>query len=801
MLIQYFKTALRSLNKYKTQSAISIVGVAIGFTAFILGGYWYYWESNFDNFHPEADRLYAITTTGIAKNVSGGSDEINQLHRDDEAYFKQSMPEIEQVCSFTWHEVNPEINGNIHRIHGIIADSSFFNMFYSVCIDGGYKGEAFDKKSVILSEKTALKLFGTTKCTGKSFLSGTDYLVAGVMKNYPQNTEFILDYILLGESTPNNVHRYITYIRTKKNVDIKALRTKIEAHKSIAKTEWWQDSSEKWKFKLRTPAEVHLTCHPELNNRFRNIRILAIAGLLAFLSSLMNLLVLFIGQQKERKNGFYISLGASKYSLVIKSYTELLTPLLAGFLLSICLIELIFPYYQDYTAWQQYGMYANVSNRIQQSGLLSRTLLYMGVSCFLFILASLIPILSLVRSTFGQFKAKRVKVSTPVQLRRILIIGQVCIGSLFFISSLVLFKQLYFIQYADKGIDYRHVIQVDLGFETCGEHDIRIIKNEILENPYVEKVSFTYFPVFNERIDWFSENQTGLAFSPEEIGNKRDNYCLYVDQEYFSLFGIQLKAGTWIGEQNPYDLLVNETGFRQLGYKDLLSRKICFPEGVEIPDMKVCGVVNDFHYNSMQLPVSKIFYIVYGSKNAGVQPPHFIYVRYKPGHKEEVITHLGKVTQGLDKKEVSEDKKFVELATIVDGFNKQEETIFTLFSILAFICILISTFGIFSLVSLSTEQRKKEIAIRKVNGATFGDILQLFFREYLLLVVIGNAIALTLGYAMMNRWLETYAYHIPLSWWLFALVFLITCVIVILSIFRQVNRAARTNPADAVKAE
>ena len=120
---------------------------------------------------------------------------------------------------------------------------------------------------------------------------------------------------------------------------------------------------------------------------------------------------------------------------------------------------------------------------------------------------------------------------------------------------------------------------------------------------------------------------------------------------------------------------------------------------------------------------------------------------------------------------------------------------------LSLVCILISTFGIYSLVSLATEQRRKEIAIRKVNGATFYHILQLFFREYFILVTLGNVFALPVGYLVIKRWLETYANHTTLPAGLFLLVFLITCGIVLLSIFRQVKRAAATNPAEVIKTE
>ena len=204
----------------------------------------------------------------------------------------------------------------------------------------------------------------------------------------------------------------------------------------------------------------------------------------------------------------------------------------------------------------------------------------------------------------------------------------------------------------------------------------------------------------------------------------------------------------------------------------------------------------------MQYPVRITFFRLHTDKDVtDYIPAQYFYIRYIPEHKKEVLEHISKVTQKLNTHGVTSQNMCIKLSDLVDKFNRPEKVIFSIFSIIAIVCILISTFGIYSLVSLSAQQRKKEIAIRKVNGATFYHILQLFFREYLILVVISNLFALPIGYILMKRWLETYANHIHLTIWPFIAVFFITCVIVLLSIFRQVKEAAQANPAESVKSE
>lgn len=212
--------------------------------------------------------------------------------------------------------------------------------------------------------------------------------------------------------------------------------------------------------------------------------------------------------------------------------------------------------------------------------------------------------------------------------------------------------------------------------------------------------------------------------------------------------------------------------------------------------------MEDYIYAPLQYPVSKVFFRLHVDNDfANANPIQYFYVRYMPGHKKDVLEHISKVTEKFNTNGMTEQNMCTELSDLVDKFNRPEKVIFSVFSIIAIVCILISTFGIYSLVSLSAQQRKKEIAIRKVNGATFSHILQLFFREYLLLVIISNLFALPLGYILMKRWLETYANHINLTAGPFIAVLFITCIIVLLSIFRQVKEAAQANPAEAVKSE
>ena len=796
MLSHYIKVTFRELLKYRTQSIISIIGLAIGFTAFILGGYWLWWETHFDNFHPEADRLYCLTTEGLVKRANGTQADLDQLHINDREELFKLLPEIEASCSFNHLSFTLQQGNEAINLLGMESAQSFFNLFQADFIEGTHKGIVPDGSSVILTKRTAHKLFGTTNCIGKEVVLDNNLRpsVAGVIRDYPDNTDLLFDFLLIRIPQPNHVKRMTTYVRLQKNTNMTNVRNKLTLYKSHAEDKWDREQVKNWKINLLTASEVHLRCHPELTDRIRNIHILALAGIMAFLSALINQLVLFIGQQqrKQQKNRTYLCVGASTTSMVMKGFTELAFPLMIAFLIAFCLIESLYPYYESYTAWNRYGIYENVSRHLSRTSLFSNTLSLAGISILIFLFICYYPIRNLLEH----------KIRKPALFKQSLIVVQIFIGSLFFIISLGLFRQLHFILSKDKGIDYERVIQVDLGYSTAHQTNLSVLKPEMVNHPYIEGVTYTCgnAPVFTEQGDWYGSFYSHFCFDPNESEPNSYNPVVVADKDFFSFFKLQPISGNWPTAANPYSYIVNETCLQTLGYTNLLERPI-YIKG-QASQAKVCCVIKDYFYAPMQYPILPLFFTTYDNPTVkDFERPYLIYVRYAKGHKKEVLEHLREITSHIQNDNVNRNKMFTELSDLVDLFNRPEKVIFTIFSILSLVCILISTFGIYSLVSLATEQRRKEIAIRKVNGATFYHILQLFFREYFMLVALGNAFALPVGYLVTKRWLETYANHTTLPAWLFLLVFFFTSGIVLLSIFRQVKRAATTNPAEIIKTE
>jgi hypothetical protein len=657
-------------------------------------------------------------------------------------------------------------------------------MFHSQFIDGGYKYVPFDGSHIVLSERAAMKYFGKIDCTGETFPGG-NRKVAGVIKNYPANSEFRFEFLSLTTSAYNTVGRSSFYVQLNRYARISNVSEKIENHQSVAQTRF-PGEEKNWSFNLRTLPEIYQNCHPELKSRFRNIQLLAVAGLLALISSLMNHLTLFIGQQlrRQRRNTTFISMGASTSYLFTKSLIDLVIPLVFAVGFSIFLVKFIFPHYQIYTQWQGYGVFKNYIGKLEFTAMIHTAFKWTRWIIVLFLLAGSLLITGMLGKIGKQM---------PLTLRRGLIVCQVFIGSVFLFVALSLYKQFHFTQNKDKGIHVENIIQIDA--DRWGSFDHMTMKEELLRSPHIEDVTFTTTPVISELGDWYSSYGGRMIVGDEEYS---DIQVFVVESNFLDFFGMKMKEGEWISDAT--DIVINESQMRMFGEKNMLGQHTKMGLAGE---GKISGVLLNYNYSTMQYPVNGLVFHLAGEKtNQSYIEYAYAYIKTKPENRATALEHVQKVLETQQNTvKATEGKQFLALTDIMDKFNRPERTLSMIFGILSLACILVVSFGVYSLISLTIEQRRREIAIRKVHGAEFSDMLRLFFREYLILVAIGNTLALTLGYYLMQRWFETYAYRTTLDWWLFAVVLVTTGVIVFLSVVSKISEAARVEPAEAMKYE
>ena len=653
MLFHYLKIAWRTIIKYNVQSVTSILGLAIGFTAFILAGYWYYWEHSFDTFHPDWKNTYAITTRGLNETRGANYADLNQLHEEAKNAFIL-YPEIESYC--TTEDVSFIAKDNDRRWMGMRVDTAFFNVFSCDLVAGTYKGNAYDNKSVILTQSMAKQIFGEEECVGKSFIvSKNSFTIAGVMKDYPDNSNFKFNYLLLGQPEYGTfVKRLPTYIRVKPNVDKQKLQEKISSYKM---------------------------------------------------------------RQQDTK-------------------------------------------FHKYSGWK-------------------------------FNLCAL-PV-------YGLMKKARSDVSAL--FRDVLIIGQIFIGALFLVAAFAFYSQFRYTHNKDKGIKTENIWQIDLGFETSWEKDYMPFIEQLKQSSYIDDVTTLTNPIFSPLRQFYCSYITRLPIQGKD-DNYSDDHVVAVEPNFFSFFGLRIQQGEWPSDKGIPEYTINETGAKLINLENDFSKVYEIAETDGQP-FRISGIMKDYHYFPMQYPLEKTFFHIPSQEekeNLLLKTP-YIYIKIKPEHEKQALDFTRKQYNDFSKDEVAPDKQIQYLSDILLELNAADINMSRIFLSLAIICILMSSLGIYSLVALATKQRKKEIAIRKINGAKFRDVLNLFLKRYLVLTIISNTVALPLGFLFVSRWLETYAYHFKLTIGMFVLVLVMTISIVTLSVVQQVRRTIKMNEAEVVKSE
>jgi len=572
--------------------------------------------------------------------------EINQLHKDDAEIFT-SFPEVSKITKMqqSWGFIKMDNDDEI-RFSGYIVDSTFFSLFRADFIEGNIQKIPFNNEYVVLSHKMALRLFGTEQCVGKVItIRDKPIKISAVIADYPGNTELLFDILLLAsDNIGNNRGRNTCFVQIHKRNDAISLKEKVESHKSIAVDPNGIDQPQLWQFHLRSLPDVHFTCNHSLSERFRNINILYWTGLLLLICVLMNNLVLFIGQQqyKLKNNITYFSFGANSASIASKYILLLLIPVFIAFLLSLVFIEFLFPLFDKFTTINYEGTMVDYANSMKLSSLLGQGLLNVGICIILYLLISLVPIAYFVNRT----KIKSREYSFTF-FRRLLIIGQIFIGSLFFITSLCLYKQLHFIKNKPKGITIENVLQVHLGYSTSFQTDMEAVKNKLLQLSEVEDVTLTVDQLL---LPDGMFNNLGILWVDGRDGEKmreemdKDNF-LYIQENFFRFFNIQFKEGgaLKIEEQNQY--VVNETGAKNIGFSDLLQRTTNNGLG------SISGIIQDYHYSPLRYPIQTVVFSLLSERHKKYEAYQYIYIKVSPNH----INRIKDIVEEFDKGEVGDD--------------------------------------------------------------------------------------------------------------------------------------------------
>ena len=787
MIKHCLKIAIRNLVKYKVQSAISILGLAVGFVCFSLSLYWIHYEMTYDHFRQDADRIYMVRTNDEYTEGKIST----RVPYSLAAYLAQHFPDIAVAAPF--HLISERISVNDKYQDAVFssADSAWMNLMDIRIIKGNRNFMLpKDNAEIAITEEAAKKWFRTEDPIGKEvkMLRRTKKICA-IVQAENRHTNFPFDFI--GNPELGKTWWYITWsilIKVKPDTDIEELESKINANLPAELKQVTLTRKTGIERIILTPlSKLHYAKDfrddKEAGITFQYIIYFSIAGILIITCALINYLTLFINRMRVRQREMALRMihGANIRSLVSLLTVEFLLLLACAVTTGFLLIEICFPSFIELTGIDT-----------AKSSLYGEAFLFIGLIS-LIILTAIIGLLYILyhRSLHLSLRYNTGR-STGTQLRRGSIVLQLFVCLSFIGCTVLINQQLDYLRHRDLGLKIKN----RGSFSVMGDMDYTPLIRKIKELPMITEVMQPdYYPIVSQltAIGQF-DNWDGLDIP---IDTPVPVKLFLGKEDFFRFYDITLLAGEWLDDLSTYeDIIINESLARRMGWspqeaigKHIIQSYITYT---------IVGVVKDCHYGAPTLPIPHTGFLV-GEQMGLMQRSAGILFKYKEGTWNE----CRKALEHLYQTECSPENilRLNSEEEVYNNYLRSEEMLTRLLSFASLVCILTAMFGIYSLVTLTCEQRRKEIAIRKVNGATVWSILYLFFREYLIMLCIAALFAFPITYVIIKQWILNYVRQVSISPLPFILILIGLALTVIAGISWRVWKAANENPAEVIKNE
>jgi putative ABC transport system permease protein len=799
MIKNYFKIAWRNIWKNKVFSAINIIGLSIGMAACIVIMLFVSYEKSFDSF--QTKNIYKLDEVQKFPGMLAAQKVGLSMYPMGPA-MKAQFPEVKNYTHVRWQNKYQLVYGEkrVFVPQALFVDTSFLNMFNFKLVKGNRKTALLKSHSVLLTEETAHKMFGNENPVGKTITHyGNDtntYAVTGIIENAPKNSHMQFDGLFSFSTVirPNDLNNWggnwlDTYLEMAPGTDIKAFEKKMPAFMQRNKKDPGYKFYELFFLPLRdvhaNSADIGLDYinyqkfDKKLTNQF------AIIALVVLIIACVNFINLSTARSAERAKevGIRKSIGAYRFQLAMQFLGETVLLSLIALVFAVILVEVSLPYINSLS---QRELSLPVFSNLGTTALIVLCTIVVGLISGIYpavFLSSFNPV-KVLKGTFDTGKNKG-------SLRNILVVGQFTVAIFLMIATVLVLKQLRFMQYQDPGFSREQVVTVPLNLVNNQKYEL--IKQELLANPLVTGVTASQ-DYLGSHLD-----QTGVDFRPADAPKRNlTSTVLVVDPDYLNLYKIKLAAGkNFSPEKSASDkeYIINETLAKEL-LKDRpklpLSHLVGQRFGFDSLG-RIVGIAKDFNFNSLHYKIETLFLISsrdYGFSNMSVKingskvadALAFIQSTWK-----STFPQLPFEYQFLD-------DHFKEVYQVDDQVSK-------IVGILAGLIIIISCLGLFGLASYSAEKRIKEIGVRKVLGASVKNIVLLLSGNFLKLVILANLIAWPIAWVFMHKWLEDFAYRVNISWYIFALAGIISILIAFFTVSFQSIKAAVVNPVKNLRSE
>ncbi|MBS0028426.1 ABC transporter permease [Chitinophaga sp. 22321] len=804
MFRNYFKVAVRHLQRHKFITVINATGLAVGMACCMLIVLYVRDELSFDRFHQQGNNIYRVTTT--ENSVGAGHIDYGaatpfpigpNLKKDI-----SSIKEAVRVCmpGNTLYTVGDK---KIWEENTAFADEGFFRMFSFPLLEGNPATVFKEPYSIVLTESAARKYFGNESPVGKLMKVGNGYscTVTGVAKDMPSNTDLSFTMIMSFSTmikealkVDNKLEEQwfmfsnnVTFVQLPDHTDPAKLNNELKTFVSTHIGGILRRHNIQFSLELQPLKNAHL--HPAgdkgpVDNTPLIWLYVAIAVFLILIAC-MNFMNLTTARAHERAKevGLRKVLGAERKSLILQFLTESLVISVISFLLAVLLVIGTMPLFNAITG-KTLSVFG-AADVVLYAGLLLLVLvvgLVAGSYPALY-LSGLIP----VRVLKGNFIAS----GTRVLVRRGLVVAQFAVAVALIIATVVVFSQLRYWQNKNLGFDKEHLVNVYLS-GVDGDAKAALLKSSFLALSGVQQASMHNLQM----------GSGVMSNNPvvKEGADDKEGFVAGIVQSDFDLLkttGIKLVAGRDFNPALATDssdaFIINQAAARQLGFKDdAVGKRIEWRPGYMRRHGTVIGVVEDFNLRSLQVPVDPLIYMV-KQDGAGI-----ITLRLGAGDQKVVLKKVEAAWNSIIP-DVPFNYTFVE--NDIQAQYVAERMLGKLFGVFSGLAIFIACMGLLGLSMLISRQRTKEVGIRKVLGASVANISLLLSKDFLKLVLIGICIASPLAWYGMEQWLKHFAFRIHMEWWVFAVTAALVVMIAFCTVSLQTVRSALMNPVKSLRSE
>jgi putative ABC transport system permease protein len=807
MLLNYLKIALRNLFRSRLYSSINILGLAIGLAACLMIFLWVRDELSYDRFHSQADNIFRVERKVDFRDIHGQAPITSGPYGPS---LVRDYPEVEGYVRIETEELAIKDHRSIFRRQRMIfSDNTLFQVFDFHLEEGDPETALIQPKSIVLTREMAQQYLGGGRedILGRTLTvdwNGTvlDFQVTGILEEVPANSHLHFEAAASISTYPeeflaqwfnNSIYTYVALDEGADPADLEAklpgFLTKYMGSQFAAFVGPEEDITEVFQLKMKPLLDIHL--YPseqfdvETSGSMASVLIFSAIAALILVIACINFMSLSTARanKRAREVGMRKTIGALKRQLWGQFLGESVFLSLVALALAVFLIFVFLP---------AFNSLASKDLHVSTLFSLENMFILFGVAVLTGVMAGLYPAFYLTAfEPVIVLKGSALSGTGKSAFRRAMAVIQFAISITLVIGTLIIFKQMDYLQNKSLGFDKENMLLLSTESDTVRQ-GLDVFRDTLKANPRISSVSGS------------SDVPGSRAFSDTVF--KRDDsddifslMFISVDHDFMDTYGFQLKHGRDFSRGFSTDLggaaVLNTAAVQELGYtlEEVINRKLLMAVSeTEFTELSIIGVVDDFHFKSLHRTIEPLALMVRPDRT------RIISVRILPGDMQETLAFIeGKWAEIFPGEEFNYSFLDQKMALLYTSEGRMRD-IFLIFSALS---IFVACLGLFGLAAFTAEERTKEIGVRKVLGASSANILLLLSKEFTKWVIAANFIAWPVAYYVMNRWMQNFAYRTSLGIWPFLLSAVLALGIALITVSAQSIRAALADPIDSLRYE